>query len=406
MIEQINERINSDLNDELHEYRQDNFIQFMRHPPQVYKDSPTRARYVDFPEEDIQKMVLGEVRGKPSIAPGKQADISVIDGEIRVKNSHGITVKSMKEAEKENFGMLQKFTDIEYSDDRIEYLINAGWQNGLFIYVPEKKDVRLVLENISNAGYSFSSKDIIIIGDDSKVDIQCSDTSYGEGNGVQGRNIYIFAGKRSKVNYSRIQDKSVAVRGATFMKVHMDDFSEATVFHVDHGMDRSILSTESYQYGTGTKYEVRGASFTDGDQQADIRDSTVQIGTGTVSNIIIRGIVKGKSLTMQRGNIDLREESKKSQGYYDTRILLLSKEAYANTKPALLINNNDTKSKHASAISDIDEESIFYLGSRGIDRETAKSMIVSGFVEGVMENSNEMMKKAVLKFSNLSEGLY
>ncbi|MGC8608676.1 MAG: SufD family Fe-S cluster assembly protein [Thermoplasmata archaeon] len=403
MIDQINEKINTDLNDEFHEYRQDSFIQFMRHPPQAYKDSPTRARYIEFTEDDIQKMILGNYGGKSSYPPGKDKDVYVIDGNVYVNGKKSVIVKPMKLAEKEDHGLLQKYMDIEYSDDRIEYLINAGWQNGMFMHIPDKSRIRLTIENVSNASYSFAMKDVIIIGDDSDVEIQCSDTNYGDGNGVQGRNIYIFMGKRSKLVYSRIQDKSMSVRGATFMKVHMDDFSEATIFHTDHGFEHSILSTESYQYGTGTKYEVRGASFTDNDQQADIRDSTVQIGTGTVSNIIIRGIVKGKSVTMQRGNIDLREESKKSQGYYDTRILLLSKEAFANTKPALLINNNDTKSKHASAISDIDEESLFYLGSRGISRETAKSMIISGFVESVMEGADESMRNAVLKFSNLNE---
>jgi Fe-S cluster assembly protein SufD len=67
---------------------------------------------------------------------------------------------------------------------------------------------------------------------------------------------------------------------------------------------------------------------------------------------------------------------------------LLSKEGYANSKPALIIRNNNTRSKHGSAISSVDKEQILYLESRGIDEKTATTLITGGFIESIIEKSN------------------
>ncbi|MHB8361914.1 MAG: SufD family Fe-S cluster assembly protein, partial [Thermoplasmataceae archaeon] len=66
----------------------------------------------------------------------------------------------------------------------------------------------------------------------------------------------------------------------------------------------------------------------------------------------------------------------------------LSKDGYANSKPALMIKNNDTRSKHGSAISNIDREELTYIRSRGIPEKEAKKMISGGFVGSMIERAN------------------
>ena len=152
--------------------------------------------------------------------------------------------------------------------------------------------------------------------------------------------------------------------------------------------------------GEGSDFRTQGVSFTDGSQAMDIRDSSFQLGKGTYADIQVRGAVSGNSVTMHRGNIDIEEESIQSNGFYDSKILLLSEGGYANSKPGLIIKNNNTKSKHGSAISNIDEDQILYLRSRGIDRETAESMIMDGFLSVSVEKSgNKLLMEKVHEFA-------
>ncbi|WP_297217396.1 Fe-S cluster assembly protein SufD [Thermoplasma sp.] len=401
MIEQIRDMINERGYDRLHEYRQENFIQFMKTPPQIWKESPTRMRYVEFADDYVEKMVLGrQEEGNGDYRKGSE-DVAIVNGHVYVYNDRGIIVSSMREAEEKHASILYDYAGKEYVYDRYEFLINAGFHDGLFIYVPKGMSVSIDIEDYASSTSSFAEKNMIVADEGSHLKIFRRISGSGTGNGYQGDNTYIFLGKNSTIEYNQVQDRPKTVIGLQFIRTFMDDYSSARIYHAENGYDRSIIVTESYQYGNGTNYQVRGVSFTRSLQQMDLRDNTIQIGTHTVADIYIRGIVRDRSLTMQRGNIDIREMARHAEGYYDTRILLLSKEAFANTKPALLINNNDVRSKHASAISNIDDQSLFYLRSRGIDEETAKNMIVEGFTEHVVEGSDERIKEAVVRFSGL-----
>ena len=152
--------------------------------------------------------------------------------------------------------------------------------------------------------------------------------------------------------------------------------------------------------GEGSSFKTFGVSYSDGDQKFDIRDSSFQTGIASSADIKVRGVVKGKSLTIHRGNIDIEEKSIKSTGFYDSRILLLSKDGYANSKPGLIIRNNNTKSKHASSISSLDRDQVFYLRSRGIPEAVARSMLTEGFLLANLENaSSEILIDKVHTYS-------
>ncbi|BAB60557.1 hypothetical protein [Thermoplasma volcanium GSS1] len=403
MIEQIRDLINDRRNDGLHEYRQDNFIQFMKSPVQPYKESPTRLRYVDFTDDLVEKMVLGEPEDDAKGYGQGDEDFAFVNGKLMVYNGKGCIVEPIREAERKYPNLIFDYTDKENVDDRYEYLINAGFYDGFLVYLPPNKSSEIKAVDFAKSTSSFAAKNLIIVGEGSSLNFTRYIVGGGEGNGAQGDNTYIFLSRNSSIVYSQVQDRPKTVDGIQFLKTFMEDNTQATIHHVENGYNKSIIMTESYQKGNFTNYQLRGVSFTRGLQQMDLRDNTIQIGTHSIANIYVRGIVREKSLTMHRGNIDIKESGRKAEGYYDTRILLLSKEAYANTKPALLINNNDVKSKHASAVTNIDEESLFYLRSRGIDEETAKNLIIEGFTEHVVEGAPDAVRNAVRKFAGISE---
>ena len=151
--------------------------------------------------------------------------------------------------------------------------------------------------------------------------------------------------------------------------------------------------SEMYDNTTMRSY---GVNISKRDQEMDIWDSSLQYGKYSNCDINIKGVVLDRSSTMHRGNIDIEQEGVKSSGFYGSAILLMSENGKGNSKPALLIKNNDTKSKHSSAISSLDPEQIFYLRSRGLGEDEAKNLIINGFI-GYIEDitDNEFLKSKI-----------
>jgi Fe-S cluster assembly protein SufD len=386
--------------------RKESLISFARTPLRNYKESPTVKDYVEITEDDLVRMSSGTIPASTRAEdPPDGYDVSVKDGRIAGNpgESRGVTVLDLMEAaRKTDSGLNPEFLS-EKGDDRIEHLINSVWQSGIFIDIPKSFNGVLKVSDTSDASLSFAQKVIINCGEDSNVKISTVHSSTGDGDGVQGRNVYIFLGRRAKVQYDYLQDKSLKVTDIVFVKSFLSEYSEFTIYHVNHGGEKVLFSNESIQRGDSSDFKTFGINFSDGQQKMDIRDSSFQIGIATSADVHVKGVVMGRSSTMHRGNIDIEEKSIKSTGYYDSKILLMSRDGFANTKPALLIKNNDTRSKHASAISSVDDDQIFYMRSRGIPKNLAKNLITSGFMGSIVEKSGDNFLTDVV--ARYSEGL-
>lgn len=406
-MEEYPETLKTRFNDNQYNYRVQAFKEFLKLPVRIHKESPTVKDYVEITDEELERMLFGEItlpEKKETIKFPPNTDI-LMDNDVLHVNSElekkGVIITDMRTALVQYRDILNKYTGERYGDERSEYLINSSWQNGVFIYIPSKAgsiDMRSEVVFDSNASFSF--KTMIILEDDTSLNLTDTYTTTGKGNAVHGKNIYFFLGKRSKVQYNYLQDNADTVTDLTHIKSFEDEFAEFDIYHINHGSSKVLFSNESNQFGKGSSYRVYGVSFTGRKQKMDIRDSSFQIGEETIADIQVRGVVTGSSSTMHRGNVDMEEDSRKSNGFYDSKILLLSKQGYANTKPALMIKNNDTRSKHGSAISNVDEDQILYLRSRGIPPDEAKRIITAGFVASLIERArNDIFTQKVYEYA-------
>ncbi len=406
-MENYPETLKTILNDEAYGYRRDAFLAFLKSPVRDYKESPTVKDYVEISDKDLEKMIYGEISDTSAdIIFDQDADIKIINDEVTASDQllqKGVIVCDMITAISRHKLLFEKYIFPRHGTERIEHLINSSWRNGLFIYIPENSRLKIKIHNLSDAASSFAYKSAIICGKDSQVELTDIYGSTGSGNGIQGKNVYFFLDEYSKVKYHYLQDKMDTVTDITFVRQYQDRFSEFSFFHINHGSSRVLFSNESRQFGASSDFRVYGVNFSTNSQKMDIRDSSFQEGVGSSADIQVRGVVTGSSSTIHRGNIDLEEIAIKSSGFYDSKILLLSREGYANSKPGLMIKNNDTRSKHGSSISNVDEEQIFYLRSRGIDLNTATGLVTAGFVGSIIEKANN--QEFTRKVYEYAEGL-
>ncbi len=102
------------------------------------------------------------------------------------------------------------------------------------------------------------------------------------------------------------------------------------------------------------------------------------------SRELYKGVLDDASRGVFDGMILVRADARKSDARQENRNLLLSEEALVDSKPTLQILNDDVKCSHAATIGQLDEDALFYLRSRGIGDEAARSLLVHAFMSDVV----------------------
>ncbi|KJE49650.1 MULTISPECIES: SufD family Fe-S cluster assembly protein [Acidiplasma] len=405
MIEDYLDTLNERFRDFDIEYRKQAYIYYLKYPDPPYKESPDRKTYVHIADEELDKMAHGEmyVGIKKSKNPDINYDIIVNDSEIILNNKDkNIYTSNMKNAFKERHDLFEKYVDTVYGKYNKENLINFSYENGYFVYIPDNTSAEIKIKSEQDANSSFTVKNVVIIGKNSKASIVDLYESEDDGSGIHGRNIYIFCLENSKVDYNYIQNESLNSANITYVRPVLYNDAQLKIIDVNTGSGRVIYNHESEMHDN-TTLNSYGINITRGIQEHDIWDSSLQYGKFSNCDINIKGIVFDQSSTMHRGNIDIEPDGVKSTGFYNSAILLMSENGKGNSKPALLIKNNDTKSKHASVISSIDPEQVFYLRSRGISENDAISLIVQGFLGYINDHvDNEFAKNIISKIININ----
>ena len=119
---------------------------------------------------------------------------------------------------------------------------------------------------------------------------------------------------------------------------------------------------------------------------------------------LIKSVLNENSKGIYQGKIYVNSKAQKTDGYQLSRALLLSDEVEFNAKPELEIYADDVKCSHGSTSGNVDEDSIFYLMSRGLSYEQSKKLLTNGFLNEVIEKiTNKNIKSLVKKLTGINE---
>ncbi len=137
--------------------------------------------------------------------------------------------------------------------------------------------------------------------------------------------------------------------------------------------------------GPGSDAKVTGAYATHGRQHLDYATTQEHAAPNTTSDLAFRGILDGRSSTVWSGMIKVDPGAQQIDAFQESRNLLLTKTAHADSIPGLEILANDVRCTHAAAIAQIDPEQLYYLRSRGLELDKAKRLVIEGFLEATVE---------------------
>ena len=129
-------------------------------------------------------------------------------------------------------------------------------------------------------------------------------------------------------------------------------------------------------------YVVSGSQFVDNHMRVEHRQPH------TTSHQLYKGVLGGRARSVFNGRIYVHPAAQRTDAKQTNRNLLLSKSALANSNPQLEIFADDVRCTHGSTIGRLDEEALFYLRSRGIEREQAHAMLVYAFARELVEKAS------------------
>ena len=105
----------------------------------------------------------------------------------------------------------------------------------------------------------------------------------------------------------------------------------------------------------------------------------------STSRLYYKGILSGRSRAVFGGTVFVREGADKTDSLQSDKNLLLSPDAEVDSKPALFIWADDVKCGHGATAGNVDEDTVFYMRSRGVDLETASRLLIFGFASEIIE---------------------
>src|SRR5207244_6365459 len=137
--------------------------------------------------------------------------------------------------------------------------------------------------------------------------------------------------------------------------------------------------------GEGLECILNGLYLTKGDQLADHHMIVEHARPHCASHEYFNGILDDKSKGVFHGRILVQQVAQKTDAKQTNKNILLSDEATVDTKPQLEIYADDVKCTHGATVGQLDDDSIYYLRSRGIGLETARQMLIHAFAGEIID---------------------
>jgi len=290
--------------------------------------------------------------------------------------------------------------------------LHKAFFNGTFIHVPKNKKITkplIINNNHNNNNHNSTQINHLFIVAESPITIietresAKRDNSTTKSNTTKLKNVQqqftkqpftsnateIVVKNNATVNYISIQKYD----NSTFNFDYKNAITEqnATINWIDFCLGSTFTHSTitSTLKGTGSKSTIKTVFFGDNNQRFDTGAQIINAAEHTQGNIATKGVLTDSAKNIYRGLIKIEQNAASSSGYQKEDVLMLSKDAEADSIPQLEIDNNDVKCSHAATTTHVDDERLFYLMARGLNKKSATKMFVQGFLDPFIEEINE-----------------
>ncbi len=270
---------------------------------------------------------------------------------------------------------------------------NSAWfADGVFIHVPTNEVLAKpiqILNIATQADVLATTRNVIVVDCSTETTlietfVATTDDAYLSTSVTE-----VFVGENATLTHYKCQAESDKAFhfGGTYVK----QAQHARFTHHNFAFGGLLARCDIHtDLGEASECELNGLYLGVKRQHLDNHTRINHSKPHTISREMYKGVLDDRARGVFQGRVIVAEDSQKTDSQMNNRNLLLSNDAEADTKPQLEIYADDVKCGHGVTVGQLDEKSVFYLKSRGVDDETARNMLTFAF-------ANEMVDKIKIK---------
>ncbi len=278
-------------------------------------------------------------------------------------------------------------------DNAFTALNLAFASDGAYVYLPDgaevEKPVHLLFISGGEGEYFSHPRNVIIAGRNSRVRVIEHYVSLNGNTYFTNAVTEIRAGENSSVGTVKIQSDGIDAYHISTTEAFLDRNADYLSHGLSFGANIYRHSLNVALNGEGSNATLEGLYLLSGNQLSDTHSMIDHVSPHCTSQEHYKGILDGHSHGVFNGKIMVRKDAQQTNSYQENRNIILSNEAKVDTKPQLEIFADDVKCSHGATVGQLNNESMFYLRSRGISEEQAKLMLIYAFASDVLKDIKE-----------------
>ena len=260
-----------------------------------------------------------------------------------------------------------------------------------------KKPISIFYYNCEEEKYLINNRVNIILEENAEAEI--NEIFFSNNKSIYWNNVhnYICLKKNSKLEHYKVQLESKNAVHSSSSSIDCENSSIYDNFIFSVGGNMSRIEVISSINAADINFNIKGLYLAKTNQHHDITTLMQHKHPESKSNQHIKGILQEDSSGVFQGKVVVSQDAQKTDAFQFNQNLLLSENAEVNVKPELEIYADDVKCSHGATTGELDEQMLFYLRSRGLNKEEAKKILIEGFVNELFENvANKELKKKLL----------
>ena len=307
----------------------------------------------------------------------------------------GVIFQPLERAIVEHADLFRKYfmsTEAKLGSAKFAALHKDLVSSGTFLFVPRGLEIELPIEIFHWLRHDNMSvfPHLLLVADElAKVTViehfrSCDQRAAGFACGVND----LIAGPGAKVTYVCTQTWGENVIALQMNSTTVDHDASAMSLNLHVGSRYSRFESLSRLVGEGGRSDLLAVAVAKHQQEFDARTLQDHISPRTASDLLYKNALDDRARTIFGGLIRVEPDAHFTDAYQKVRNLLLSDDSEANSMPGLEILADNVRCTHGATSGQIDEEELFYLRSRGIPTKAAQRLIVTGFLDEVIQRLN------------------
>ncbi len=270
-------------------------------------------------------------------------------------------------------------------------LSTAFTTDGAFIFVPDGKIVEepihiLFITDSKGEKILTQPRNLLVAGKNSQVSIIEHYASTNDDIYFTNVITEIAAGEDSVIDIVKLQEESINSFHICRVEVNQERGSNFTSHSISLGGEIARNDINARFNDQGSECTLNGLYLLKGKQLYDSHTMIDHAKPYCNSHEHYKGILDDKSRGVFNGKVLVRQDAQKTNAFQENKNIILSDDALVNTKPQLEIFADDVKCSHGATVGQLDNDSLFYLKSRGIGKEKALSILIHAFASDIIKS--------------------